>query len=305
MNDLSNSELYEKLLAAIQTESKNTKEDLKEEIKTQNDNIIHLLQQQNIKINDLEIKYNQLEQKNLTLERRIRKNNVIIFGLKINKQVRLHEFILEKLEELLQIKLAESDLNNVYQIKTDKGEPIKVELSTYLKKELILSNTYKLKGTKIFIVHDLCYNDRIDNKILREHLKLAKSKNYFAKIKGNKLVINDDIYSVEQLKRMQTGKTEETENEIPLINQRSLPNSAPATPNPSLNLDYVFAEESNQIKRNEVDTEHTSPIAPPLKRPKKLSMQSHLTRTNSVNGGNSEKRLRSSQKPARSQNHQE
>ena len=120
MTELSNNQLYEKLIEAIKAESRSTKQEIKEEIKSENARILDILEQQNEKIKELETKYNHLEQKYLTLERQTRKNNVVIFGLQVNEQDNLLQLVIQKFEELLQVKLSELDLNNVYQIKNEQ-----------------------------------------------------------------------------------------------------------------------------------------------------------------------------------------
>lgn len=59
-----------------------------------------------------------------------------------------------------------------------------------------------MKGTNIYITQDLCKEDREDQKILRDNLKSAKSKNLPTKIIGKKLQINGDIYTIDQLREI-------------------------------------------------------------------------------------------------------
>ena len=118
---------------------------------------------------------------------------------------KLLEFTLNKIKELLDIEILQRDINNIFQIKSDQIAPIKIEFVSYLKKQTVLKNANKLKGKNIFISQDLIYEDRKDRKLLQTHLKAARSKNLYAKIKGNSLQINDDIYTIEQLQKIDIG----------------------------------------------------------------------------------------------------
>lgn len=240
-NQLSNNDLYVKLLEAFRQMSNEIKGEISSEIKIENAKILEKLDDQNRKIADLNNKYNQLELRCMHLERQYRKNNIIIFGLNVVQESNILEFTLNKFLELLQIKVVESDINNIYVIKTEKGTPIKVEFVSYLKKELILKNANKLKGKKIFIAQDLCHEDRRDNKVLQRHLKLARSKNNFAKIKGNKLTVNEDVYTVEQLVAMDSAnEAVRTESNLEL-NKNYQSNSAPSTPATEQNFGSTFS----------------------------------------------------------------
>lgn len=231
MTELTNNELYVKLLEAIKQEGLNTKEDIKKEIIIENKKILEHIEIQNKRIAELEEKFNKLELKHKNLEKQFRKNNVVIFGLEINKDLEdnLPVFILDKIEELLDIKLQIFDISNIYLMKTEKGTPVKVEFVSYLKKSLILQNANKLKGSKIFISQDLSYEDRQNLTILRKNLKYAKNQNYSAKIKNNKLIVNDNIYTVDQLMDMEIDE-QNVNNELEQINEvKSVPSKSSET----------------------------------------------------------------------------
>nr|CAI5823642.1 unnamed protein product [Callosobruchus analis]CAI5854146.1 unnamed protein product [Callosobruchus analis] len=194
--DLSNSELLSKLVQLIKKESEDIKTEIRQEIqeiRKENTRILGLIKQQDDKIE-------YLEQKNLQLERAVRKNNVLVFGLDVDaKTTNLVNVVIQKLNNLLETNLSVEDVNNIYVIKSEKNCPVKIELVSYLKKQQVFHNIHKLKKSGVFIVHDLCPKDQEINKILQKHRKAAKAKNYTAKIIGNKLIINGDTYSVDEL----------------------------------------------------------------------------------------------------------
>lgn len=97
---------------------------------------------------------------------------------------------------------------------------------SFLKKCEVLHNLKRLKGTNVFIVHDLCKEDREEQKILRAHLKSARSKNLLASIKGSTLFVNGEAYTIDQLKCMNL------EQEF-FRTVASKSYSAPSTPEPT------------------------------------------------------------------------
>lgn len=245
MSEISLNELYKKLVEAIQRSENNTKKEI-EKLNIANKKIVALLEEQNQKIEKLENKYRHLELQTLNQERLHRKNNIIVYGLACEDQ-RDELKLIKKLSDLLKINISECDINNAYILKSNREiPPIKIELLSYLKKKQILKNARNLKGTQIFITQDMCYEDRKEHKILKEHLKLAKSKNYHAHIKGNKLFINDEVYTVKQLQEINDneGLPQGSSSESPKAQIFS--NSAPSTPSRS-----VFDECSSQVAINQ------------------------------------------------------
>ena len=263
--------LYTKLVKVIQHEGNSIRTDIKQEIQLENNKILEIFEQQTKKLNHLEEKYNNLESNYLNLQRQIRKNNIVIFGLQVRSGENLLEFTLNKLKEFFGINILESDINNIYQIKANAGTPIKVDFVSYLKKSLIFQNIYKLKGKKIFIAHDLCPEDRKNRKILQEHFKLAMSINQFAQIKGNKLTVNEDVFTANQLRMMNLDEHKPIGEDSPntCVNFKS--NSAPPNPIPNvLNQSFENNESSGKPEHLMLthESEILSPSLPPTKKNK-------------------------------------
>lgn len=169
------------------------------------------------------------------------------------------------------IELKETDINNVFIVKTDKGNPIKLEFVSYLKKSVIFKNIGKLKGTKIFIANDLCLEDRATQSILQQHLKHARSNNYCAKIKGQTLIVNGEVYTAQQLQKQIPQNTEtETTTDISTSASTTLQvNSAPFTPRSVIDTNKVF-----EFEEKPLDTAQAlvSPDLPPAKKHKTLGI---------------------------------
>lgn len=135
------------------------------------------------------------------LERKLRKNNIIIFGLTLDGSDITSQTI-TKINNLLDLEFTVNDINNIYKIGNSSNPPIVIEFLSFLKKQAIFKNPEKLKslkGTNISIANDLCREDRENQKILRKHLKLAKEKNQNARIVGHRLEIDGKFYEANDL----------------------------------------------------------------------------------------------------------
>lgn len=108
-------------------------------------------------------------------------------------------------------RIRSEDINNLYRIGRSTNSPVLIEFISYLKKTFVFKNASKLKGSNISIFHYLCPEDREEHKILRIHLKIAKEKNLQAKIKGNRLEINGESYTVEKLEKEEDEETSSEE----------------------------------------------------------------------------------------------
>lgn len=149
----------------------------------------------------------RLEDRCLFLERKVRKNNVVIFGLAVDNS-ELAVNTLKQINQLLDLIFSINDINNVYKIGKSDNSPIVVEFLSYHRKIEIFKNKEKLKllkTKKVAISNDLCMQDRKDQKILRQRLKQAKQDNLQARIIGHKIEIEGKSYTARDL--------EETESE--------------------------------------------------------------------------------------------
>lgn len=202
--------------AEIRTELKVQIGDIKEEFDTA------LLEFKN-KITNLEDQNNKLKNRILHLERKTRKNNIVIFGIS-ETEINLWEAVIRLFKNILQIEILESDINDIYRVgkQKDSQKTIVVEFVSFQKKLLVLKNTKKLKGNNIYIAKDQCWEDQETNKILLKHKNEARKKGATAYIKGQALIVNNETYTLNQLE----------ENELELNLSPIKPDSAPSTPNP-------------------------------------------------------------------------
>lgn len=213
----------EQIFALLQHTSQNV-QDIKQELAYYKEKVDELeaatqhLQTENI----------HLKQKIASQEEQLRRKNILIFGLPDKTEKSLEEVVLEFFNGRLNIKITPSDLDNFYRIGvSNKIRPILVKFVREISAQQVLKSAKKLKGSGISIAQDLTQERRVERKILYDFLKVAKEKNFTAKIEKNKLIVNKDEYTVETLTNLDKRTFLE-----PIVDKATLfpHNSAPPTP---------------------------------------------------------------------------
>lgn len=186
-------------------EIKKNKTDLKHFIEASEIRILLKIEEINERVKTLEKENEGLKKKVEYMERDIKKNSILIYGLDLEEDYTV-DHVCTKLRNILEIPLSSLDIND-YSILNIPKHPLKINFITNIKKREIFKNCKKLKGTNIGISNDLTYNQRQDYKILKEHLKVAREKKeQTAFIRNNKLHIGNDEYTVETLKKLPNSK---------------------------------------------------------------------------------------------------
>lgn len=183
----------------ILDEIKNSKTELKNCIEASEANIL-------LKIEDLKFRVNQLEEENLylktkieKLERKDRENNIIVFGWSApNENVTL-DFISTELKNLVGVEVEKKDINNFYCLGKKANRPVKIEFISRLKKTEVIRNCKKLKGSSFAIANDLTEQQRSEYQELRKYLIQEKHNNRDCYIRGNKLIIDNKEYTLQDL----------------------------------------------------------------------------------------------------------
>lgn len=135
-----------------------------------------------------------LKNKNISLEMKIRENNVLIFNSEYNESENVMQFTINLFHNHLNVLINEYDIGNVYSFKSAGNPIIFVKFSRTITKQNILKNCKKLKGKKIFITEDLTPTEKDHQKVLVQYLKKARSNNYKAHIFRSTLFINGQKY---------------------------------------------------------------------------------------------------------------
>lgn len=173
----------EKLMAMIQEMMSDIKE-LKAEMRGKEEKWEKEKEQLSNRISELEIKARKEE-------REKRKNNIIIKGLQTEHQNTQRE--VEKLiEEKLQIPAKTLDAFKIN--KPGKGGIILVKMESWDKKQEMMKRAKKLKGTEIYLDHDLTIEDRKIQYEIRSIAKEENKKGNKTKIEYKKLVIEGVLY---------------------------------------------------------------------------------------------------------------
>ncbi|CAH1109987.1 unnamed protein product [Psylliodes chrysocephalus] len=154
--------------------------------------------------NKLEATYKKIEilENCVNMKRKLRRNNIAIFGLVIKYPIL--ENTLQPLNNLLGINLNKNDINFIRIPKEEHEKlPIIIEFIFLYKKQTVFQNVQKVKNSKISIAYDRCYQDRNDYKVLKRHLNIAEDQNLPAKIKGRTIEINGNIYTINDLHKIE------------------------------------------------------------------------------------------------------
>lgn len=252
--DISNSELYLKLADLIKQTNEDTKEEIKNEIQELNERLRNKIQEQESKYRELENQHIELKKNYERLDRQSRKNSLVIFGLETkDKRDNLPDYVTNTLGNLLDIQIDVGDLKDIHVVAAKSTTFIKAEFMSAIKVKTILTNTQKLRNSGITISRDLTPQERKDRSVLLSHLREARSKKNYAKIVGNRLLVNGDFYTINQL--------QETE----YIDFSRKSNSAPATPNAPRNRGTLDGEEaiSQQSETEKVEVVSATYREPP------------------------------------------
>lgn len=198
-------------------------------------------------VETLEAENDNLKQKLSFHEDLLKKKNILIFGLLELENKSLEEILIHFFRDKLQINIQIGDLDIFYRIgKKKNGEhtsrPILVKFLREITVQRVFKSVYKLKGTGVSVSRDETREKRADNKILYEYLKIAKEKEFPAKIYKSKLFIGNDEYTAEHLRNVSKGAFLE-----PYVDKSTLfPNtSAPPTPT-------VVNEQINSSSEDEI-----------------------------------------------------
>lgn len=133
---------------------------------------------------------------------RFRKNNIILFGLDECSLDTLTNSTFLVLNDLLVLELPSHALNNIYRlgsVSQGKSRPILIEFISYIKKQLVMKNAFKLKNSRYTISHDLSPSAKAIHTNLLTHMREARSQSLNPKLVGDKLLINGQLFTLNQL----------------------------------------------------------------------------------------------------------
>ncbi|KAG5888376.1 hypothetical protein JTB14_031330 [Gonioctena quinquepunctata] len=206
------------------------------------------------KVQNLEKENEQLKKRLSTIERKAIITNLVFYGkheATNDRPENLAEKIRELVLEKLKFPLDKTDINNIFRLgkRSNYTRLILLSLTTYLKKQKILRNSHKLKGTKISVSGKLLEKELKERQISLEGLKEEKNNSQKATIRGNKLIVEENIYSAAKIQSILSNRDEE----FPVISTRQI-SSEPPTPFPK---EFEIEEEETVIplKTSLIETE--------------------------------------------------
>lgn len=171
------------------------------------------------------------------LERKNNKNNLIVFGAKVDQEKPLTASVCDLINSHLDLNITESDIGDAYELGKAENRPIKIEFLSFQKKRLILENKKKLIGTDLFIRQDLTSKQREEQSTLRAYMKHFKeTTSDECHIRGNRLLIGKTSFTISQLQSLES--VERRENK-----------SAPSTPTTPIVVDKEV-QQTPSLKEN-------------------------------------------------------
>ncbi|KAG5891189.1 hypothetical protein JTB14_004490 [Gonioctena quinquepunctata] len=188
---ISNNQLYELISKSLKEEVQtlhdslnSVSQKLKEKLTRRNE-IVDILEKENA----------VLRSENKYVEKKLKRNNILIHGLEIGDDNTISNTV-DQLQILLDVEIdCERHVNNIYEVGNPDKEnrPIVVEFITTIKKLKVLKNSFKLENKNIYINNDLTKEDRTIEATLRKYMKKYKEKNVEAEIKNNTPIVNGTI----------------------------------------------------------------------------------------------------------------
>lgn len=194
------------------------KQDMKNDIKrleSSLDNLNSQITEFNKRIQNLEDKYTSVNTKlkglnrdNYFITRSNKEHNIILYNIAESENEKnevLENIVLDLIKEKLkiEIQLMEIDRTKRLGIQRTGKRPVLVRFTTYRKRLEVLKASINLKDSPIRMSKDYTYEERQIRKQLIPFMIRARSHNYKASLRNDKLLVENEIFSLEKLQRME------------------------------------------------------------------------------------------------------
>lgn len=201
MNESVVRNILEETTKKILEEIKVSKNELKSALEASETRLLLKIEDQKENIKELENENLLLKQKIEYLEQKSKRNNLVIFGLNKKRAELDVETVCKEIKRLVEVELNHSEISDFYQLGNKQSAPLKIELTSYLKKKIILKNCKKLKGTGVAISEDLTQTQREDYKNLLPYLTHHRESGKYTKcfIQGSTLVLDNERFTLQDL----------------------------------------------------------------------------------------------------------
>jgi regulator of replication initiation timing len=175
------------------------------------------LKEMQVKLKNINNETVQLRAENMELrskieafDNKLRRRNIIIHGLNVSgDRSKLRAELVTFFAEKLQMAVLEQHIEQCYTFHTSNSttSPIFVSLFDMNLKDIIMRSWHKLKGTNIYINHDLTKPARDEQKILRIAARKAREAGCIARISGNKICVNGRMFCVDDVRNIDSWST--------------------------------------------------------------------------------------------------
>ncbi|XP_044760480.1 uncharacterized protein LOC123317918 [Coccinella septempunctata] len=151
-----------------------------------------------IKVHRLEEENKNLKEKIQQMDKRSRRNNLIIYGIK-SEGNNVEEETKKLLEDKLEINCPEEIIRDIY--KLGKGELSPILLQAYNQKSIhrILNSAHKLKNSGVNLAPDYTPEEREARRTLVKRMREEKERGNQSYIRGNALIINNQKHTLEEI----------------------------------------------------------------------------------------------------------
>jgi uncharacterized membrane-anchored protein YhcB (DUF1043 family) len=156
--------------------------------------------------NDMKKELQQLRDSNRDLTEKVnmqesilRKNNIIIHGITETENENTEDVVYNVCSDL-SVNIRDGMITEAVRMGRNKGKrPILCKFNTFAKKKEIMDKNRSRGSNQFSIYHDLSKNDRDHKKLLKPYRDYAVQHNYKAYIRGSKLIINGETWTLEEL----------------------------------------------------------------------------------------------------------
>lgn len=158
------------------------------------------------KYDSLKEKIENQEKRLYFIEKQMRKNNIVFFGLEETEisYSNLEDIMINFIKEHFSMDLDKRDIQEIKRIgkKGERSRPIVVTFLTFGIKINIFKRKNSLKNTAFYITEDYPQNILEKRKELQEQARIEREKGNSVIIKYDKLLIRDKINTIAKNKRM-------------------------------------------------------------------------------------------------------
>lgn len=175
----------------------------------------------NNRITNLEKENTELKKQLLKLEDRVdqienqsRRNNIIIYGVQEKQSENWEEtenIVKDIFNKYFKLKI-QNEIERAHRLGNNRNgkRPIIVKFNNFKTKDYVIKNSRELQGSKIAIAEDFSQRVRNERTILKPYLLSARQQGKKARLSFNKLVIENQRYSISDLQNIVMSNNDQT-----------------------------------------------------------------------------------------------